>query len=340
MLTATKEGTFSTSSDPCVFFPLAASGVYPKTRVWGSKPENVPCFRATARLRIELRWGCEESSGKTAVGSGVSFKYDPFGRRIYKSSSAGTSIFAYDHDNLIEETNSSGGVVARYSQGLNTDEPLAMLRSGTTSYYQTDGLGSVTSLSNGAGSLAQTYGYDSFGKQTSSTGSLTNPFQYTAREFDTETNLQFSRNRYYDPSTGRFMQEDELAFDAGINFYPYVLNNPQNWIDPFGDQEDSVTSSLMQAIRSGNSAEIENILDAAGDVLSDDAKQLGREAVKRLRTPVRDLIKGSLKRSASYHSELEEKTYEEIMKDACQAAKQMKKLVQQSPRLLGKRLPY
>jgi hypothetical protein len=42
-----------------------------------------------------------------------SFKYDPFGRRIYKLSSFGTSIFAYDADNLIEETNSSGAVVAR-----------------------------------------------------------------------------------------------------------------------------------------------------------------------------------------------------------------------------------
>ena len=54
---------------------------------------------------------------------------DPFGRRIYKSSSVGTSVFAYDGDNLAEETNASGGVVARYSQGLNIDEPLAMLRS-------------------------------------------------------------------------------------------------------------------------------------------------------------------------------------------------------------------
>ena len=52
-------------------------------------------------------------------GGTVTFKYDPFGRRISKSSSAGTSIFAYDGDNLIEETNSSGAVVARYSQGLN-----------------------------------------------------------------------------------------------------------------------------------------------------------------------------------------------------------------------------
>ena len=39
-----------------------------------------------------------------------SFKHDPFGRRIYKSSSSGTSIYANDGDNLIEETNSSGAV--------------------------------------------------------------------------------------------------------------------------------------------------------------------------------------------------------------------------------------
>jgi hypothetical protein len=105
----------------------------------------------------------------------VSFKYDPFGRRIYKSSSTGTSIFAYDGDNLIEETNSSGTAVARYTQSFDIDEPLAMLRSGATSYYQADGIGSVTSLSNGAGALVQTYTFDSFGKTTTSSGSLTNP---------------------------------------------------------------------------------------------------------------------------------------------------------------------
>jgi len=132
----------------------------------------------------------------------VTFKYDPFGRRIYKSSSSGTSIFAYDGDAIAEETNSSGSVVARYSQGGSTDEPLAMLRSSTTSFYQADGLGSVTSLSNGAGALAQTCTFDSFGKQTASSGSLTNPFQYTARELDPETGLYYYRARYYDSGRG------------------------------------------------------------------------------------------------------------------------------------------
>ena len=172
----------------------------------------------------------------TLPGSGgtVSFKYDPFGRRIYKSSSSATSVYAYDGDNLIEETNSSGTAVARYSQGLNIDEPLAMLRSATTSYYQADGLGTITSLSSGAGALAQTYTFDSFGNQTASSGSLTNPFQYTARESDPETGLYYYRARYYDPTSGRFLSEDPKKFSGGLNFYTYAGNDSVGFRDPTG----------------------------------------------------------------------------------------------------------
>ena len=166
----------------------------------------------------------------------VSFKYDPFGRRIYKSSSTATSVYAYDGDNLIEETNASGAVVARYSQGLNIDEPLAMLRSSATSFYHADGLGTVTSLSNAAGTLAQTYIFDSFGKQTATSGSLTNPFQYTGRESDAETGLYYYRARYYDPQMGRFISEDpndKGSLYDDLNLYAYAENNT-NWTDPFG----------------------------------------------------------------------------------------------------------
>jgi len=179
-------------------------------------------------------------SSVTLPGTGgtVSLKYDPFGRRIYKSSSSGTSIYAYDGDNLIEETNSSGAVVARYEDTQNIDEPLAMLRSGATSYYHADGLGSVTSLSSAAGSIANTYTYDSFGNLTASTGSLVNPFRYTARESDTETGLYYYRARYYDQNVGRFLSEDASRQGSlevvAWDFYSYVSNDPVNFIDPLG----------------------------------------------------------------------------------------------------------
>jgi RHS repeat-associated protein len=175
-------------------------------------------------------------SSVTLPGSGgtVAFKYDPFGRRIYKSSSSSTSIFAYDGDNLIEETNSSGAAVARYSQTQNIDEPLAMLRGGATSFYDADGLSSVTSLTNSSGSVANTYTYDSFGNLTASSGTLTNPFRYTARESDTETGLYYYRARYYDSALGRFLREDPAGFTAGVNFYGYVGSDPINGRDSLG----------------------------------------------------------------------------------------------------------
>jgi RHS repeat-associated protein len=207
----------------------------PKTRVWGSNQKSLHHFSATMPLRIELRWGCQESSREKASGSGVTFKYDPFGRRIEKISPTTTSIFAYDGDGLVETVGSSGNTIARYAQGDSVDEPLAMERGTTTDYYEADGLGSITSLTASNGSLAQSYTYDAFGNTTSSSGSLTNFFRYTAREFDIETNLYYYRARYYDQNSGRFLSEDAARFAGGTTFYEYAGNNPAVLIDWSGN---------------------------------------------------------------------------------------------------------
>jgi len=188
------------------------------------------------------------------TGGTVSFKYDPFGRRIYKSSSSATSVYAYDGDNLVEETGSTGTATARYAMGLNIDEPFAILQGTTTDYYQADGLGSITSLSNSSGADAETYTYDSFGNLTASTGSLTNRYRYTGREFDAETGLYYYRARYYDPSGGRFLSEDPVQFGGGINFYAYVANSPINFSDlsglgPNGAQSQQIQNGLIQQIQ-------------------------------------------------------------------------------------------
>lgn len=113
------------------------------------------------------------------TGGTVSFKYDPFGRRIQKAftqnSTTTTTNYLYDAEDSIEETDQNGNLVAKYARTTNIDEPLAESRSGTISFYEQDGLFSVTSLSTGAGALADTYTFDSFGNLTASSGSITNP---------------------------------------------------------------------------------------------------------------------------------------------------------------------
>jgi len=170
-------------------------------------------------------------------GGTTTFKYDAFGRRIQKAFTTGsttTTDYVYDGENDIEELNASGTILARYTQTENIDEPLAESRSSTTSFYEADGLGSVTSLTNSSGTIANSYTYDSFGKLTASTGSVTNPFQYTGRDFDPETGLHYYRARYYDPSTAGFLSEDPVGFRSGVDFYRYVLNNPVLLDDSLG----------------------------------------------------------------------------------------------------------
>jgi RHS repeat-associated protein len=160
----------------------------------------------------------------------VTFKYDPFGRRIQK----GTSVYLYNGANLIEEVDTGTNIVARYVFGTGIDEPLAAYRGAMWEFYQADGLGSITSLSTNPGTVSDSFVYDSFGNVASSTGVFVQPFRYTGREWDAETGLYYYRARYYDPAVGRFLNEDPIGFKGGNNFYAYVGNNPQNWADPSG----------------------------------------------------------------------------------------------------------
>jgi RHS repeat-associated protein len=167
----------------------------------------------------------------------VAFKYDPFGRRIQKSSSGGNKIYLYDGSNIVEEIDQTGTVLASYTQGEQIDEPLAQMRNATVGYYELDGLGSVTSISNSSGALANSYVYGAFGQTTTVAGVFDNPFQYTGRELDLETNMYFYRSRYYDPSTGHFLSEDSMAWAAGgTNFYAYAKNDPVKYSDPTGHE--------------------------------------------------------------------------------------------------------
>ena len=79
-----------------------------------------------------------------------------------------------------------------------------------------------------------TYDYDAFGNLTENTGSeaTNNPFRYNGQYTDDETGLLYLRNRYYDPTTGRFTQEDPIK--DKLNWYVYCGNNPVNFADPLG----------------------------------------------------------------------------------------------------------
>jgi RHS repeat-associated protein len=45
---------------------------------------------------------------------------------------------------------------------------------------------------------------------------------------------QYRRNRYFDPTTGRFTQEDPIGLAGGMNLYGFANGDPVSYADPFG----------------------------------------------------------------------------------------------------------
>src|SRR5262249_37631955 len=136
---------------------------------------------------------------------------------------------------IVRETRSDGNAFT-YGHGPGVDEPLATVDgSGRTLFSHTDGLGSIVKTTDASGAITLTRQYDAWGNLEAGAGQ--SGYAYTGREWDSETNLYYYRARYYDPQAGRFLSEDPIGFDGGINFYAYVSANPVNMVDPGGLDE-------------------------------------------------------------------------------------------------------
>jgi RHS repeat-associated protein len=198
-------------------------------------------------------------------GTYATYRYDGLGRRIEKNVNGKITRYVYDNEDIILEYDGENRLVAEYLHGPGIDEPIRMERNGEVYYFIPDAFGSIRALVDTQGYIRQMYEYDAFGEivqvldeegaSIPIEDAIPNPYTFTGREYDPETGLYYYRARYYDPSLGRFLQEDPLleksllpdSFWRGLYLgpsttilfslphpYTYVRNNPVNWIDPFG----------------------------------------------------------------------------------------------------------
>ena len=101
-------------------------------------------------------------------------------------------------------------------------------------YFLTNALGSVVAVINGSGqAVSDRYGYDSYGNTTYASVTVPNPFGYAGGYTDA-TGLILFGARYYDPTTGRWMQVDPLVSITTAS-YDYASDDPTNKVDSTGD---------------------------------------------------------------------------------------------------------
>ncbi len=116
-----------------------------------------------------------------------------------------------------------------------------------TYHYLKDHQNSIIALTDSSGTVVETYEYDAYGNtkvfDTSgtelTTSSFGNRYAFQGREIDWETGLYYFRARWYDPEIGRWLSKDPIGIRGGLNLYVAFGNNPVNFVDHFGLDEDS-----------------------------------------------------------------------------------------------------
>ena len=123
---------------------------------------------------------------------------------------------------------------------------IAEVTGGVTQYPHTDALGSPVAHSSAAGALLNRTRFEPYGFPAAGTkpSKATSVIGFTGHVQDSETNLVYMQQRYYDPIPGRFLSVDPIVTDAntgkGFGLYTYVDNNPYLRVDPDGRQSVNV----------------------------------------------------------------------------------------------------
>jgi len=203
------------------------------TATYGYDANGATVSKSESGTNWTYTWDFENRM--VSAGNGLSqanYAYDALGRRVSRSSGAQTTNFSYDgHDVLMD--NDSVSAVTKYQNGFGIDNKLKQTAGSTAGYFLADHLGSTNALTDAGGNLTASNSYDSFGNATNT--SFSSRYQFTGRELDPVTGLQFSRARWYDPAIGRFISEDPIGFSGGdINLFGYVRNRPSMFRDAHG----------------------------------------------------------------------------------------------------------
>ena len=209
----------------------------------------------------------------------LDFAYDAKGRRIQKIVSTNngsiyvpqyTNRFVYDGWNLVAILNPQSSILASFMWGNDLSGTMqgaggvgGLLEvsyygiSTTNCFVAYDGNGNVAALVNTAdGTTLASYEYGPFGEVIRATGPMArnNPFRFSTKYQDDESDLLYYGYRYYKPSTGTWANRDPASEEAFLNqlsqsmtlnevfgIYAlsddrcdFVVNDPLNKIDLLG----------------------------------------------------------------------------------------------------------
>jgi RHS repeat-associated protein len=186
----------------------------------------------------------------------IHYTYDCFHRRlskkVYESGTLTADIsYLYDDENEIGAFDNLNQQFVELRILGNTrhaeaGSSIALELHGITYMPLHDLQGNIVGLFNLSDGSYESYSYSAFGELES--GSFNqNPWLFSSKRYDVETELVYYGKRYYIPELGRWLTSDPLGPEAGNNLYAFVLNAPLVHYDLYGlfEIEDKASNTIV-----------------------------------------------------------------------------------------------
>lgn len=171
-------------------------------------------------------------------GDSISFVYDTAGIQVSRTLNGETTTFIIDSNRpyaQVIESLDDETLLEFKTFGIDL---ISQADENGTIYFHTDGLGSTRAITDANGEVQDRFNYNAFGELLTTENNSGVDNLFAGEQYDAELGLQYLRQRYYDPSTGRFISQDSFEgfLDDPItqNRFLYGNANPVTYTDPSG----------------------------------------------------------------------------------------------------------
>jgi RHS repeat-associated protein len=192
-----------------------------------------------------------DAGGLPASAPGEEYFYDSFGRRIAKHENGALTGYVWDGMEIAATARPPGSIDEYYSRGPGIAGDVGSFLAETRYGYgrwnsvilHHNHRGDVALATDGDGEVVGEFGYTAFGEPVPD-GVERGPFDpppyaprfgFSSKERDA-SGLVYFGFRYYSPGLCRWISEDPIGEEGGLNLYRFCGNDPVNFVDPWGEE--------------------------------------------------------------------------------------------------------